>query len=246
MKRFALIGYPIAGSLSPALFAAAYGGRYPYDLLEFPLFADAWKAFLDGYDGINVTAPFKQDAFAAVDSLSPEARRCGAVNLVVRSSGGLTGYNTDVDGVIGALSQQEAPEAFQGMDALVVGTGGAARAAIVAAQKLGCSVTVAGRSAQKVSALAREMGCEGLPLSAIAGLRPGLLLYTLPGDAPVPEGLPTAGALVLEAEYKHPALREVPCRRYIGGKSWLLFQALAGYRLFTGEVPSLDKTAEVL
>ena len=66
MKRFALIGHPVAGSLSPRLFTAAYEGRYPYDLIDAP-FDEAWARFLADYHGINVTAPYKQDAFRAVD-----------------------------------------------------------------------------------------------------------------------------------------------------------------------------------
>ena len=102
-RRFALIGHPVAGSLSPRMMAAAYGGRYRYDLLDFECFEEAWQAFLDGYDGINVTAPFKQNAFARVDVLSEKARATGAVNLVVPCADGFMGHNTDVDGVLLAL-----------------------------------------------------------------------------------------------------------------------------------------------
>ena len=104
-RRFALIGHPVAGSLSPRMIAAAYGGRYRYDLLDFESFEDAWQAFLDGYYGINVTAPFKQDAFARVDVLSEKARATGAVNLVVPCADGYMGHNTDVDGVLKALEE---------------------------------------------------------------------------------------------------------------------------------------------
>ena len=82
--KFALIGHPIAGSLSPALFSAAYDGRYPYDLLDFEAFEDAWDTFLAHYSGINVTAPFKQDAYKSVNWLSEGARATGAVNLVIK------------------------------------------------------------------------------------------------------------------------------------------------------------------
>ena len=67
MKKFGLIGYPIATSGSPALFRAGYGGRYSYDLIEEPDFATAFDRFVAGYDGINVTAPFKIDAFRKAD-----------------------------------------------------------------------------------------------------------------------------------------------------------------------------------
>jgi shikimate 5-dehydrogenase len=105
MKRFGLIGHPVAGSFSPKLFEAAYGGRYPYDLLEGAEFGASWQRFLDDYDGINITAPFKQDAFRAVDALSDDARLCGAVNLAVKTPAGIVGYNTDVAGVVLAVRE---------------------------------------------------------------------------------------------------------------------------------------------
>ena len=85
MKRFGLIGHPVAGSFSPRLFEAAYGGRYAYDLIEGAEFGASWRRFLEGYHGINVTAPFKLDAFESVDVLTESARLCGAVNLAVKT-----------------------------------------------------------------------------------------------------------------------------------------------------------------
>ena len=240
--KFALIGHPVAGSLSPRLFAAAYDGRYPYDLIDRECFEDAWRLFLEQYDGINVTAPFKQDAFARVDVLSEEARRTGAVNLVVKKADKLGGYNTDVDGIVLAVKECGQPVA----DALVVGTGGAARAAIVAAQKLGCRVSVTGRSEEKAAALAAHFGCQTIPWEGLGAHRPGLVIYTLPGGAPVPAGLNFAASVVLEAEYKKPALSGFPCKDYIPGQRWLLWQAAAGYGLFTGEKPNLENLLNAL
>ena len=234
--KFALIGHPIAGSLSPALFSAAYDGRYSYDLLDFEAFEDAWNVFLAHYSGINVTAPFKQDAYKSVNWLSEGARATGAVNLVVKADDGLRGYNTDVDGIVGAVREAGLPV----KDALVVGTGGAARAAIVAARELGCKVTVAGRSAAKVEALALEFGTKTASWDRLDALRPGLVIYTLPGGVPVPRGLNFAEAVVLEAEYKKPALSSLPCKAYIPGRRWLIWQAAAGYELFTGEKPNMQ------
>ena len=236
--KFALIGHPVAGSLSPRLIAAAYNGRHSYDLLDFEHFDDAWKAFVEGYDGINVTVPFKQDAFARVDVLSPQAQATGAVNLVVRSADGFVGYNTDVDGVVLAL--KETGIAFK--EALVVGTGGAARAAVYAAQLLGCQVTVTGRSLEKASAL----GCPAVSFEDAATLHPDVIIYTLPGRVPVPAGLPFADAVVLEAEYRIPQLTAVSCRQYVSGRRWMLGQAVAGYRIFTGEEPCVEKMEKVL
>lgn len=277
MKRFGLIGHPVAGSFSPRLFEAAYGGRYAYDLLEGADFGASWQRFLDHYDGINITAPFKQDAFRSVDVLSDDAQRCGAVNLAVKASAGIVGYNTDVDGVILAVREacglpvREEPASSTAQvplsDALVVGCGGAGRAAAVAAQRLGCRVTLVNRTPARAAALASELGCTWIPLSAFSssyapastetptpsgttsletallnplpadGLFPDLVIYTVPGPM---EGLPAfPDAVILEANYRTPCL-EGQGRVYISGLRWLLYQAVAGYSIFTGETPDAD------
>ena len=241
--KFALIGHPVAGSLSPRLFKAAYGGRYPYDLIDEPAFEAAWERFLAGYDGINVTAPFKQDAFANVSRLTPDALATGAVNLVVRNGQETVGYNTDVEGVLGAIRETNLPVS----DALIVGAGGAARAAAVAALRLGCRVTIANRTLSKADELAYSLGCEAVSMAHMGSLTPDLVIYTLPGSAPLTlEGSLFRNALVLEAEYKHPVLADIPCRAYVGGRRWLLWQAVAGYALFTGEEPDAEKMSSVL
>jgi shikimate dehydrogenase len=238
MKKFALIGHPVAGSLSPVLIKAAYQGRYTYDLVDREHFEEAWDVFVHEYDGINVTAPFKQDAFAKVDFLDPQAQATGAVNLVIPRGGGYAGYNTDVDGVLVAL--RETGLSFA--DALVVGNGGAARAAVYAARALGCTVTVCGRSVEKAAALR----CPAVSLEDASRLHPDLIIYTLPGRAPVPQGLPFSGAVVLEAEYRIPQLSAGDCRLYVSGRRWMLGQAVAGYRLFTGEEPDVQEMLRAL
>lgn len=233
MKRFGLIGHPVAGSLSPRLFEAAYGGRFTYDLIEGDAFGSSWNRFLDGYDGINITAPFKQDAFRAVDVLSEGARLCGAVNLAVKTPDGIIGYNTDVDGVMMAVRETGLPV----HKALVVGCGGAGRAAAVAAWQLGCHVTLANRTSSKASGLAAELGCGWTPVSGIAALAPDLVVYTVPGPM---EGFPDfPDAVILEANYRTPCL-EGHGRAYVSGLRWLLYQAVAGYALFTGEEPDRE------
>ena len=259
MKRFGLIGNPVAGSLSPRLFEAAYGGRYSYDLIEGAVFDASWQRFLDEYDGINITAPFKQDAFRAVDVLSDSARLCGAVNLAVKTSDGIKGYNTDVDGVVlavrealGALVRDpfyapssvipdlprnlSAPDAGVPplREALVVGCGGAGRAAAVAALRLGCHVTLANRTTARAASLASELGCAWVPIDALDTLSPDLIIYTVPSPM---EDLPDfPDAIILEANYRTPCL-DGHGRVYISGLRWLLYQAVAGYSIFTGEEP---------
>ena len=233
MKRFGLIGHPVAGSFSPRLFEAAYGGRYAYDLIEGAEFGASWQRFLDGYDGINITAPFKQDAFRAVDALSDDARLCGAVNLAVKTPDGIVGHNTDVDGVVLAVQEAGLPVS----DALVVGCGGAGRAAAVAALRLGCRVTLANRTPARAATLAEELAVDWIPADDLPALAPDLVIYTVPGPM---EGLPAfPEAVILEANYRTPCLQGCG-RAYIPGLRWLLYQAVAGYDIFTGETPDAD------
>lgn len=109
--KFGLIGHPIAHSLSPALFKAGYDGRYPYELIETEDFEEAYRRFLDGYDGINVTAPFKELAYAKADILSQECRIIKATNLLVKTTDGIKAYNSDYLGV--RMWLQEAAEGLK-------------------------------------------------------------------------------------------------------------------------------------
>ena len=88
MKKFGLIGYPISHSLSPALFKAAYNGKYIYDLIEIEDFETAYQKFLDEYAVINVTAPFKEPAFKKADIVSEECRAIGATNILMKREDG--------------------------------------------------------------------------------------------------------------------------------------------------------------
>ena len=209
MDKFGLIGYPIAHSLSPALFRAAYAGRYPYELIETPDFAQAWARFLADYKAVNVTAPFKGDAFGRADWKSPECARVGATNLVVKSPEGLKAYNSDYLGVRALL------EPLPRGTAAVIGFGGAGKAALAAAEDLGYNCT-----------LYRHAEIAG-------GVGADVIIYTLPRPVAGIDRLDCAH--LLEANYKDPCLSAHP--GYIPGTAWHLQQAVLGYALMTGEQP---------
>ena len=217
MDRFGLIGHPIAHSLSPALFTAAYGGKYPYDLIRTPAFEEAWARFLAGYKAINVTAPFKGDAFARVDWRSPECGRVGATNLVVKTPEGTKAYNSDYRGVKALL----APLGCR--TAAVIGYGGAGKAALAAAEDLGLDTR-----------LYRHAELAG-------GASADVIIYTLPRFVEGADRLECTH--LLEANYKDPCLAGRP--GYIPGSAWLLAQAVTGYALMTGEEPEPAPMAAV-
>ena len=209
MDKFGLIGYPIAHSLSPALFTAAYGGRHPYELIETPDFEEAWSRFLADYKAINVTAPFKGNAFDRADWKSPECARCGATNLVVKTPEGLKAYNSDYLGVRSLL------EPLPRGTAAVIGFGGAGKAALAAAEDLGFETR-----------LWRHDQIAG-------GVSADVIIYTLPRFAEGADRLECVH--LIEANYKDPCLSGRP--GYIPGTAWHLQQAVLGYSLMTGEEP---------
>lgn len=241
--RFGIIGSPVKGSMSPRLFTAAYGGRYPYDLIEEDDFDRAWPRFLAEYDGINITAPFKALAAAAADIRSGEVVRIGAANLAVKTPEGVKAYNTDYEGVRRALQE------ITGRRALIIGCGGAGRAAAAAAVDLGFEVTLANRTPEKAQAMASEPALWNGGSPSVIGLKylrdavreADLVVYTVPFGIPELDGIKKEdweGRVVLEANYKTPVLADCGAK-YVSGKSWLLHQADAGYKLFTDEVPDL-------
>ena len=244
--KYGLIGYPIAHSQSPALFQAAYpDSDMTYDLIEETDFERAYRRFLDTYDAVNVTAPFKGDAFRKVDVADTISRELFAVNILKKKDGKIYGYNSD----FWALKEMLAPYADRKNrpQVLVVGCGGAAKAAALAALKLKMAVMVANRDFRK----AREFCFTGggmIPLrleqvpAQMASTQ--ILIYGLPVKLDLLDDVSLAGKVVVEANYKDPCLRERCAKEgatYISGMQWLAGQAIAGYQLMTGIEPDAER-----
>ena len=218
MSEFGLIGYHAAGSLSPALFRAAYGGRWPYEIIEEEDFDKAFKRFIEGdFRAVNVTAPHKKSAADAADRRSPEVGCIGAANILVKGQDGLVeAYNSDCSAV--RLLVEDLPDVTT---AVVVGLGGAGRAALYACTQCG----------YKTSFLHHDELSDGLCAD--------LVIYTLP--CAVPGTADITCRYLLEANYLSPACSALPgIDHYIGGRRWLLAQAITGYPLMTGEEPDAD------
>ena len=243
MKRFGIIGNPISHSLSPRLFRAAYPDAedMSYGLIEEADFELAWRRFLDGYESVNVTAPFKGDAFRKVDVADTIARELFAVNIVRKKNGKIYGYNSD----FWALQDLLRPLVEHGhrKKVLVIGCGGAAKAAALAALKLRMSVSVANRDFRK----AREFCFTGggmipMRLEQVPAHQDTfeVIIYAIPVKIGLADTLPLAGRTVVEANYKDPCLKE-RCEKegahYISGLDWLERQAVSGYRLMTDREP---------
>lgn len=244
--KYGLIGYPISHSKSPELFRAAYPDTdMSYDLIEESDFSRAYRRFLQEYEAVNVTTPFKGDAFRKVDVADTISRELFAVNILKKKDGKVYGYNSD----FWALKQLLEPYADrkQRPQVLVIGCGGAAKAAALAALKLKMAVRVANRDFRK----AREFCFTGggmipLRLDQVPAQMPGtqILIYAVPVKLELLDTVSLAGKVVVEANYKDPCLQERCAAEgvtYISGMEWLTAQAVAGYELMTGIQPDAER-----
>lgn len=171
-KLCCLLGHPIKHSISPQLHNSAFkhlGLNMVY--LSF----DVEPRYLSravrglrslGVVGFNVTTPHKVSIVKFLDVLDTTSREAGAVNTVVLENSRLKGYNTDVEGIRMSLLDSESN--LEGR-ALVIGAGGAARAAIVALKLLGVrEIIIANRRVWKAAALARKFKKDGLKIKSIS------------------------------------------------------------------------------
>src|SRR3954453_21994622 len=158
MKRYGVLGWPVAHSRSPAMFAAL---GVPYQLLPVPpeLFDETTRALgAAGFAGANVTIPHKEAALALAGQATETATAVGAANtLTFTEDGAIEADNTDVRGFLRALPHDPA-----GLSAVVLGAGGAARAVVHALTTHGAEVGVWNRTPERARALAQELGATWL------------------------------------------------------------------------------------
>lgn len=158
--KLALIGHPVRHSRSAKIFELlARELDCPIGYEAFDVLPGKLKVFLRGLKGLrgfNITIPHKQSVIPLLDSLTPEARAIGAVNVVRFSSAGLKGHNTDAAGFTDALS--EAGIETSGEDVMIFGAGGAARAAAFALGSSGArSVRFVNRSPENAAAAVKAL-----------------------------------------------------------------------------------------
>lgn len=161
----AVVGFPIRHSLSPVMHMAALSemskvhpalADWVYHRIEAA--PEDLKGVLEwcgakGFRGLNLTIPHKVEVLPWLDKVEPEALRMGAVNTLLFEAGKVSGYNTDGVGMAMAIAD-ELECRIDGMDVVLIGAGGAARAAAVQCLELGCrSLWVGNRSVDRLNGL---------------------------------------------------------------------------------------------
>jgi shikimate dehydrogenase len=262
-NRVGVVGFPIEHSLSPAMHNAAFkalgmDGEWLYDAMSIPPdIADyaVKEPKRHGYIGLNVTIPFKQKALEW-GKPDDKARAIGAVNtLDFRDD---SGTNTDVAGFIGDLKAHNV--AIKGERVLVLGAGGAARAAVYGLVLEGAEVVVVNRTMDKASYMLFQLtvsagiqGVRALTLDEAVEWKPALIvnstsagMYPKIEDTPWINGLPMPEGVTLYDMVYTPAqtalMQQVEDAggRAIGGLGMLVRQGAEAFKIWTGVEPPLD------
>ena len=260
LDRYAVMGNPIAHSKSPmihTLFARETKQKLEYGaiLVEIGQFPEAVQAFVaDGGRGLNVTVPFKRDAWRLVDERSDCAALAGAVNTIqVREDGSLYGDNTDGLGMVRDI-RDNLGVAIAGKRVLILGAGGAVRGVLgPILEEKPAEVVIANRTPERAQELAdafEEFGrIDGSSFADLDGSRYDIVINgtsaSLKGEVPpLPEGILAKEAFCYDMMYAaEPTafLRwadEEGCERLSDGLGMLVEQAAESFNLWRGLRPA--------
>lgn len=263
-RRAGVLGHPIAHTLSPVLHRAAYaalgldGWRYDaFDVTEGQLPGFVGRLD-DGWAGLSLTMPLKQAVLPLLHHVEPQAELLGVVNTVLvqggRSGPVLTGANTDVHGIVAALTEAGFASGGRGVAghrAVVLGAGATAASALAALGALGCTTPlVLARSMARAGTTMRAAHRMGLDATfrvldaerGVAAVRVAdVVVSTLPPRAAdeLAEGLERVGGVLLDCAYDPRPTALVTAWSAAGGTAatgerMLLHQAAEQVRLMTG------------
>ncbi|MFT7476955.1 MAG: 3-dehydroquinate dehydratase/shikimate dehydrogenase [Gammaproteobacteria bacterium] len=259
---FGVVGRPIGHSLSPWVHGMALKAAH-LDAVYVAFEPQCWETFVglladENFRGLSVTAPFKRGAFELATERDGASERVRAANTLVRDRDGWRASNTDMPAIREILERgltvhaQRCGERQGPLRALVLGTGGAASAALGALESLSAELALAGRDAQRTAELAGAFRARALGWNEVGEFPYDLLVHCTPiGGEGRPDGeprLPLAPealrpeTLVLDAVYRPlvtPLLelaRSRGCTVLPGGE-WFVRQAQAQFELFTHQAP---------
>lgn len=261
MDRYAVIGNPIAHSKSPqihAAFARQTGQELSYEALLAPIdsFAQTVADFrAHGGRGLNVTVPFKLEAFALADRHTPRAQAAGAVNTLAFGADGILGDNTDGAGLVRDLTAN-LNFALAGCRILLLGAGGATRGVLLPLlDSRPARLTIANRTVAKADALAAlfaaragDTALDACGFDALAGRRFDLVINATAASLadelpPLPPGLYAEGALAYDMMYARAPTRFMRAAladgaaRVADGLGMLVEQAAESFTLWRGVRP---------
>ncbi len=241
-----IVGHPLTKSSSPIMHKSALeikglNGIYlKFDTDNLEHCSDVIREY--NITGMNVTIPHKQKAVEQMDCVDKTAEKVGAINTIFNENGKLTGYNTDIIGIDVAMEKA----GFEPKDkrAVIMGSGGSARACAFALTRAGCNVTITGRNETTAKELAKDLGCDYRPKESIPLQMTDLIVNCTPvgmyNDGKYPVNLEQLNHhhvvfdMVYGKETPLMSLANTVGARIVSGSDMLAGQGAASFSIWTG------------
>jgi shikimate dehydrogenase len=246
MKIFAVTGDPILHSKSPDIFGAVFTKK-GIDAAYFRLASDTADEALRmvkalDLAGLNVTAPYKADVIPFLDQIGVDAEKIHAVNTIVNESGLLKGYNTDYIGVIDSFRDKNID--VKDRACVVIGAGGAGRAALYGIHKAGAHCTVIDIDEKLAERVAHDFGCMAAKYDQLEScvISSDIVVYAVDASTIriLKEEWIRPDQVIYDVNYKQSFVTELAKKkrcRMVSGADMLINQAVPAYKYFLGTDP---------
>lgn len=267
-RVFAVVGDPIAHSHSPKIHNAAFQ-QEGINAVYIPLriFKDRFAETIDDLaplkiEGFSVTIPHKEAVMAKVALHDDPVDEIGAANTMYRTDNQWRAANTDYQAIMESvrlgMTVDGEEQRLEGRKVLLLGAGGAARAAALGLLRAGCGVTIASRTHSRAITLAEQLGCQQIAWENRGSVYADILVNCTPvgmspnvNDTPYQANWMREGILVFDSVYNPEntlllkEARERGCRT-VSGIEMFIRQAAAQFQLFTGQPAPLDTMRNAL
>ncbi len=268
---YGLIGNPVSHSISPIIHNTLFR-EMNFNSIYVPFKVGTIGDFIREFrkldiKGYSVTIPHKESVINHLDAIDPIAKKIGAVNTIVNVDGQLAGYNTDCEAAIkvleGADSRGERPfpltkhAHLRGKKVAIVGAGGVARAIAFGLKERQAQITIINRNYERAQSLARNVGCIARKINDPQAFDTDILINATPvgmfpkiNETPIDKHKLKPGMIVFDTIYnpiETKLLRDAKAQgcRTVSGLSMFAYQAAAQFKLWTGQMPSVEMIEKI-
>ncbi|UJS18152.1 MAG: shikimate dehydrogenase [Candidatus Jettenia sp.] len=260
---YGLIGNPVSHSISPAIHNALFK-EMGFHNIYVPFKVDTIGNFIREFRGLDikgysVTIPHKESVMGHLDGIDQIAKKIGAVNTIVNRDGRLIGFNTDceaavrvLEGINNVSGMAAKAGSLQGKKVTLVGAGGVARAIAFGLKEREAQITIFNRNYERAQSLACEVDCFYRKFSDLSVLEADIVvnatsvgMYPSVHETPIDKNYLKPNMIVFDTIYNPLETRllrdakSLGCRT-VGGLPMFVHQAAAQYKLWTGQMPSLE------